>query len=296
MDPQNNYVVVENQKSPIFNSIKKSNLIKTVSVIGIFVSVLATILVSQNIYNPLTLFTKAVAGNATVEILPGSSVLPPEKAYTLWVTTDQKASFIRVIVNFDRNKLNVTQEPELVLTGFNKIIWTSMAEANQTGSLTFVAGLDPSQSNNAPMGAMRFASINFNAKQPLLNSNSTITIYSQDSQVVNIDTSLMAIAAKSTNVSIISGNSTTLPSPTARATSSPLATATSNPTASPTTSPNPTEYPAWDVDQNGHTNIVDIGLVIDNYDRQDFSNPRVDVNKNGVADIIDIGIIIDHYE
>ena len=68
--------------------------------------------------------------------------------------------------------------------------------------------------------------------------------------------------------------------------------ATPIPSASP--SPSPRQNP-WDVDQNGVVNIVDIGLVIDNYAKSPSLDPRTDVNGDGVIDIVDIGIVIDHY-
>lgn len=80
----------------------------------------------------------------------------------------------------------------------------------------------------------------------------------------------------------------------------PPATATPTPTPTPTPSPSPSPSPTlrpnpWDVDQNGIVNIVDIGLIIDNYGKNPALDPRTDVNMDGVVDIVDIGIVIDHY-
>lgn len=52
---------------------------------------------------------------------------------------------------------------------------------------------------------------------------------------------------------------------------------------------------SWDIDLNGIINIIDIGIVIDNYAKLPIANLRADVNSDGAVDIIDIGIIIDHY-
>lgn len=51
----------------------------------------------------------------------------------------------------------------------------------------------------------------------------------------------------------------------------------------------------WDVNSDGLVNIIDIGIVIDNYGRQPIVNPKTDLNHDGVVNIIDIGIIIDNY-
>lgn len=80
------------------------------------------------------------------------------------------------------------------------------------------------------------------------------------------------------------------------------ATATPSSTATPTGLPSPTPtsslsaFPNWDVDQNGLINIVDIGLVSDQYGVENPTNIRVDVDRNGIVNIIDIGTIIDHYQ
>lgn len=51
-----------------------------------------------------------------------------------------------------------------------------------------------------------------------------------------------------------------------------------------------------DVNSDDKVNLIDIGLIIDNYDSTNPTNPRSDVNNSGKVDIIDIGIIIDNYE
>lgn len=81
------------------------------------------------------------------------------------------------------------------------------------------------------------------------------------------------------------------PSPTPTPTRSPSPT----PTRSPSPSPSPIPYPDWDINRDGIINIVDIGLIIDNYEESILTNLRVDVNHDGSVDIIDIGIVLDHY-
>ncbi len=66
----------------------------------------------------------------------------------------------------------------------------------------------------------------------------------------------------------------------------------SNPTPTPTSA----TYPAWDVDRNGIINVVDIGLVSDNYGKTVPSTPRADVNLDGTINIVDIGLVVDHYQ
>lgn len=83
--------------------------------------------------------------------------------------------------------------------------------------------------------------------------------------------------------------------PTATPYHSPSPTPTKSPSPSPTSSPSPTPNKTGDVNHDGVVNIVDIGIIIDNYGLSPLPDVRADLNHDGVANIIDIGIIIDNY-
>ena len=68
-----------------------------------------------------------------------------------------------------------------------------------------------------------------------------------------------------------------------------------NLTYPPSPSPSPTSK-IGDVNNDDKINLIDIGIVIDNYDSTNPTNPRADVNGSGKVDLIDIGLIIDNYE
>ena len=50
-----------------------------------------------------------------------------------------------------------------------------------------------------------------------------------------------------------------------------------------------------DVNGDGKVDIVDIGVIIDNYGKTPVVNKAADINNDGVVDIIDIGLTIDNY-
>ncbi len=64
-----------------------------------------------------------------------------------------------------------------------------------------------------------------------------------------------------------------------------------NPTPTPTQSTGKT----GDVNSDGKVDIVDIGIIIDNYGKSPIPNPKADINKDSKVDIVDIGIAIDNY-
>lgn len=64
-------------------------------------------------------------------------------------------------------------------------------------------------------------------------------------------------------------------------------------------SPSPSASPAskiGDVNNDNRVNLVDIGILIDEFDRTNPTNPRADINGDGRVGLIDIGIVIDRYE
>jgi hypothetical protein len=84
-------------------------------------------------------------------------------------------------------------------------------------------------------------------------------------------------------VNLTATSSTTAPLPTPTITPRP-------PTPPPTTSAK-----IGDVNSDNKVDIIDIGIVIDNYGRIPIPNLKADVNRDGSVNIIDIGMIIDNY-
>jgi hypothetical protein len=53
---------------------------------------------------------------------------------------------------------------------------------------------------------------------------------------------------------------------------------------------------AGDVNGDGQVNIVDIGIIVDNYRLSPPDYPAADLNHDGLVNIIDIGIVVDNYQ
>jgi hypothetical protein len=67
------------------------------------------------------------------------------------------------------------------------------------------------------------------------------------------------------------------------------------PGRTPIPTPTGTGGKPGDVNGDNSVNIIDIGLIIDNYDKLPIQNPKTDLNRDGRVNIIDIGIVIDNY-
>lgn len=50
-----------------------------------------------------------------------------------------------------------------------------------------------------------------------------------------------------------------------------------------------------DINGDGTVNIVDVGILIDNYGKSPIPDPRADLNGDGSVNIVDVGILIDNY-
>jgi hypothetical protein len=82
------------------------------------------------------------------------------------------------------------------------------------------------------------------------------------------------------------------PQPMPIITPTPVSSPEPTPTPAPTASPAPKE---GDVNGDGLVNIVDIGIIIDNYRIIPITDLRADLNNDGTVNIVDIGIVINNY-
>lgn len=238
----------------------------------------------------------AATGNATISLQPASVTMPPEKTIYVWATVDKPVGFIDIDITFDPTKLMLTQEPNFSVPSTNVVSLTNMSTANSSGRVTFTAGLNPTQIANAPTGTFQIGSLVFINK--VNSGSSTINIPNTESQFVDLEAIPFTITTVSATVALSNNTTTPTATATSTATSTPTATSTSTPTGSSSPSPTGTAgtYSAWDVNMDNIINVVDIGLVSDNYGSLNPTTSRADVNLDGTINVIDIGIVVDHYQ
>lgn len=83
--------------------------------------------------------------------------------------------------------------------------------------------------------------------------------------------------------------------PTHTPTLTPTAVPTSRPTSPPATPTSSPFYRPGDINRDGSVNIIDIGIIIDNYSNSVPPSSPTDLNNDGVINILDLGIVIDNY-
>ncbi len=143
----------------------------------------ANVLVNRN----QTLSVGATAGVAELFFEPSSLVLSPDGLVNLWVTTDKQLGFFATDLTFDPSIISLAQEITLPTTGLaKKIRVTSMSEANATGKISIVLGVEPSAISTAPTGTFKIANLKFSKKSTLANKSTLLSIVPSATQLVDM--------------------------------------------------------------------------------------------------------------
>lgn len=252
---------------------------------------------------------KSRADSAIVRLTSVNTTYNRNQEYVASVFVDTRGQSItaaQVEVQWDTNYLDV-----LEITNANYLPVTLINGAVSGNKATITLGAQVTASGATPKnGTGVLANIRFRTKTQVGTSQMSFTSNTQIAAVGSTVNVLGTTEALSINV--VSG-STPSPTPTGAGntptptpTRSPSPTPTqggSTPTPTPTATggkvtPTPTSTgtlrPA-DVNSDGIINIIDIGIIIDNYGRTTGFYPRSDVNGDGIVNIIDIGIVIDNY-
>ncbi len=223
-------------------------------------------------------------------------------------------------INYDSNLLTATSiTPGNLLT--NVLIQGSIT----TGTAMIVVGAPIDSNGPHPVTTSGLiAQVAFKAKSagsPTSVSFGSLTTVSVANQTQNYAGTLtpVTITVRSASPTPPSKTPTATPTRTPSPTPSPSASASSKtPTPTPqcTTrpacldskppctipepvdgwcaTPTPTPMPG-DVNRDGHVTIVDVGILVDNYNKTPITDARADIDGNGAVNIVDVGLLIDNY-
>lgn len=192
--------------------------------------------------------SKAGTGQASLFFQTNSTQIPPEFAAKVLVQTDGPVGFVSTEIVFNNNLVKIAAAPDISTSPLKKTIFiTDVNEANNTGRMSLVMGLDPSKITSAPNGSFQLASIRFISATTSLNQNTSLSYNNSKSQVVNINKNVFNLSLNSLNM-VINPSATMTATPTAV----PTSTATSTPklTATPTATTVATELPTMTATPN----------------------------------------------
>ncbi|MBI1863646.1 hypothetical protein HYS03_00305 [Candidatus Woesebacteria bacterium] len=102
--------------------------------------------------------SKALINPVSLSFLPSSVSLPPDGTLRLMMDAKTyKIGFVKVEIDFDNSKVNLASEVIPTTTLKKVISLTSLANANATGKIVAILGIDPNDVANAPTGAFELA-------------------------------------------------------------------------------------------------------------------------------------------
>jgi len=180
---------------------------------------------------------------ATITINPSDGSLPPDLPVNVTLDNNtNKVAFARVVILFDRTKINLSSEISVNETFSNILQKSTMQEANATGQIVVAAGVAPE--TPAPTGVISNF-ITFTLTSLSLNPNDTVQLSFDTLHMQFVETQDLAQVPLSVNTATYTLNFVATPTPdyTPTPTPEPTATLTPTPTPIPTNTPTPTLTP-----------------------------------------------------
>ena len=191
------------------------------------IPIVATFFLARMVQNNQTLSSHAGSYTAAVSFQLDKWTLPPESTFGIWVNASGSAAFTSIEFDFDPNLVKITKEITLTSTVLTRVIKvTPMSEANSTGKVFLVLGLDPTKLGSAPSGAFQVADVTFGTVTTNSNVSTSINFKTSNMHIVATDQSSMGISATDMSLTL---NPVATPTPTTTVSPSP----TTNPTATP---------------------------------------------------------------
>lgn len=245
-------ISIQKSRMPFFSKfrIKSSEFLKNhkadAKYLLLIIPVVATFLLVKAVQYRQSLNSRAGIHQASVAFQLQNWTLPPENPFEVWVNSDSPVSFANVSISFDPTLVNLTHEIALSgrLTRIIKV--TTMAEANSTGVISIILGLDPNMVNSPPVGAFQVANLTFNTK----------TLNPNIATVVSFDTSRMQLVATDQSTFQLTGTNLNLMlNPTATPTPFPV-TPPQTPPGTATPSPSDTTPPLVNITSPANGSVV----------------------------------------
>lgn len=213
------------------------------TIIGVLVFVGANILIANWFTEPIRFETRAATHTVNISLRPGEMTITGPRDVQMWVVPDFGVAFIRVELQFNPALLklakNITPASGDLFT--NVIEVTPAAEANATGSITYVVGLDPAKRDTPPDTAFQLFAATFTPVVTMENMTTTIEVPQSAIQVVGIDATAFAVTSNGTALTLhpVPATATSSPRPTSTQTPVPVVIRTPTPGVSvvPTSSP-----------------------------------------------------------
>jgi hypothetical protein len=250
-------ISVQKSKTPLLSKFKtrSTEFIKNhkadVKYLLLGIPIIATFLIAAVIQNNQTIGIQAGTHQASVSFQLASWDLPPQSTFGIWVNSDSPVAFSDVELSFDPKLIKMTSEIVLKSNLTRKIKVTSMADANATGKISIVLGIDPSMLGDPPLGAFQIADLTFDSNTSSKDVSTKIALTNPGMQLVAVDQSVFSLITTGIDLSINmaspSPTPTLVPTQTLTPTPVPTPAISAGPTATATPTKSPTPVPTTPV-------------------------------------------------
>ena len=256
--------------------------------------------------------TKVGAQGVNLSLTPTTNTVNVGDSYTVDVYIDSKGYSITgadLKINFDSS---VSQLTSIQVGTFLPVVFKPGVVSESMGQIVLGCDVTQPKAGTGILARLNFKATSAGSNQIVFNSQTAISALGQTTNIADamLGTDVSQIGPTSSPTENPTATATATSNPTATATATATATTTANPTATATATSNPTAtsiasstptgtgtVKTGDVNKDGRVDIVDIGIIIDNYEAVvTNANSKADLNNDNIINIVDIGIVIDHYE
>lgn len=202
-------IIHSNEKRPFdrirdgfIHLISKDNLKLGLKYLVFIIPLIAMFYLANNVYERQSLDSKAGVGQASLFFQSDSLTLPPDSDLTVIANSSGPVGFAKVELNFDTTKVKLVSEIDVSISPLKKVVKiSSMSEANLTGKIEIILGLDPSFVSNPPSGSFQVAKFRVASNTGNNNVTNSVSFNTSNSQLVNLDQTLFNLTA--TNLSVL---------------------------------------------------------------------------------------------
>jgi len=244
------HIAEKSRVQRIIDGIKSFSPNKTTSRIlkwvGVMLPILAVLMLAKEIQRRQSLNSQAGVNQARIFFQATNLTFPPDNSFGLLLNTEGALGFVKIEINYDPSKVRLLNEIDVSPSPFKRVIKVSSKdEANQTGKIDIILGIDPSNVFNPPLGDIEISRFNFGSNTGEENISSSITINTSNSQIVGLDSVIFSLTKSDINL-IINPVATPVATvmPTILPTNAPTELPTTAPTMQSTIIPLPTVVPA----------------------------------------------------
>lgn len=188
---------------------KHSDFIKKALAVGVLlVPVIVVVILANRLKHEQASKIGAEGGTALLYISPESQTLPPGSTFQVWVDTNEPLAYANMEISFDKRLVNLASDATVVGGLDRDIRVSSMDEANSSGVLNVVAGLDPASRDNPPSGIIQLAEFTL---VPITTEGQELSISFNETstQLVSIDSSSFSLTTQGSNLTINPGSTPT---------------------------------------------------------------------------------------